>query len=106
MIIFTKAETKLDKDYTIDDFPEINCEKVVDISRLSEKEKSYAERVASGDPEILTEKKPLVDFDNFRRTICIYLKENSKENVLNAIKILEKREEFYCVSPNYIYSVY
>jgi subtilisin family serine protease len=47
----------------------------------------------------------LVDVEKFRRILCLTLTERSKENVLMAIKLLEKREEVISAEPDYAASV-
>src|SRR5690606_38056462 len=43
----------------------------------------------------------LVDVDEFRTILCLELRETGKENVLRAIKQLEKREDVLLANPDY-----
>jgi len=105
VIILNKAESFKFKAYTPKDFPEIDCRVVTDSTAFgmeivkqqieAEKTKNWSklkERIETG---------MLMDVDNFRRILDLHLTVKSKENVLKAIKLLEKRDDVLYAGPYY-----
>lgn len=91
IIVLSKEETDKFKDYTIDDFPEIDCKSVSDLT--SDIVEVYREKGKYSEG-------CLIDFDKFHRILSLELNEKSKENVLRGIKELEKRPDVLAAEPN------
>jgi len=89
IIGFNKEASLNIVEYTPSDFPEINCIKVVDAT--------------SGTLELINA--GMLDSEKFRRVLALYLAEKSKENVLQAIKLLEKRDDILFAEPDFIVSI-
>ncbi len=87
-IVLNDVASASDKEYTINDFTEIDCSSVVDIT------KTITDNIKNGNTN-------LIDSSNFKRVLNITITNPSKTNVLNAISILEQRNDVYSVSPNY-----
>ena len=81
--------------YNCDDFNEINCTKVDDLTKYSVellKNQIIAER--TGDWSKIQKHKDtnmLIDANTFHRILCLTISNPGKENVLKAIRKLEKR---------------
>lgn len=92
--------------YTIDDFNEIDCIKVEDLTEYTTKiVKEEIEANKTGDYSKLNErisKNMLVNIDMFHRILCLYLSVPGKENVINAIRKLEQRNDIISAEPDYI----
>lgn len=107
VIIVLKHNVSLEfKDYTKDDFSEIDCAKVEDLTMYTtEIVKDEIEAYKTGDYSKIQEridKNMLVDIDKFHRILCLYLTFPGKENVIDAIKKLEKRNDIISAEPDYI----
>ncbi|MBE7088010.1 MAG: hypothetical protein E7370_00595 [Clostridiales bacterium] len=96
VVVLTKEATRQFLDYTVEDFKEINAIAVYD---LTAETVGWVEKQVLGIP---TQEKMLINIENFRRILKIQISENNKENVSNAISILEQREDVESASPNYI----
>lgn len=96
-------------DYTPDDFAEIGCVEVRDLSSATTEhfraqlkgELKPPENPRPGQLWFYQEK----DVTTFRRILSLKLKYPSKLNVLIAIKILEHRADIYSAGPDYIYQI-
>lgn len=95
--------------YNCDDFNEINCTKVDDLTKYSVellKNQIIAER--TGDWSKIQKHKDtnmLIDANKFHRILCLTIDKSGKDNVLKAIRELEKRNDIYYAEPNYIESI-
>lgn len=96
IVIITNEKSLEFHEYTVDDFPEINCISVEDLSpyagRSTEEKRSYLGLDGS---------KGRIDASKYKQILYIKLAEHSKENVLGVIEILEKRDDVYSAEPNY-----
>lgn len=95
IIIVLKNDVSLSsKDYNTNDFSEINCVFVEDLTESTLKivrQQIMAEE--TGDWSALEErikKNMLINLDNFHRILCLTIGNAGKKNVLNAIELLEK----------------
>ena len=96
MVVMTNIASLQFNTYTPEDFPEIQCADVNDLSTAS------ASRVqAKLNGEYIKD----VNIYEYNQILCLRLKNPGKQNVLDAIKELEKREDIKSASPNYIYSI-
>lgn len=88
--------------YTTLDFPELNLLSVTEITDELHRvvEQQIKNDIDESSNKNLTERK--VDVNSFRRIIKLKLLEPSKENVLKAIELLEKRDDIRSAEPNYI----
>ncbi len=87
-IVLNEEASRNNKEYSISDFAEINCTELVDVT------KDVKNNFENGNDV-------LVNMDKFRRTLRIKINSSTKTEILNAIKILENRNDIYAVSPNY-----
>ena len=96
LVIITNQKSLEFHEYTVDDFPEINCISVEDLSpyadRSIEEKRSYLGLDGS---------KGRIDASKYKQILYIKLAEHGKKNVLDVIEILEKRDDVYCAEPNY-----
>lgn len=112
MVILSNAASLASQDYNAFSFSEINCKKVTNYSQstvdqvkmiLSDETISAPYFVQSDgkDSPITSD----IDLSSFYQYLCLELAEPSKENVLAAIEILERREDVLYAGPNYIYTI-
>jgi subtilisin family serine protease len=97
IIVLSKEETNKYKDYTTEDFPEINCKSVKDLTSSSN------EILKNKDSK--NNEKILINREKFNRILCLELNEKSKEEVLFGIKKLERREEILSAEPNFTFQL-
>lgn len=90
------------KNYTVEDFPEISCLYVND---LSKDDAEKVKRILDGASVLENPELSGVNINEFHQEIRIVLKNPGKQNVLDAIKELEKREDVLSASPNYTISI-
>lgn len=83
LVSLKKNYSKKNKKYKGTDFLDVEIEKIEDLTQCTD----------YGD---------LTDDKSFRQILCLTLKNKGKENVVNAIKKLEKLPMVQCVEPNYI----
>ncbi|MBQ7275991.1 MAG: S8 family serine peptidase [Bacilli bacterium] len=93
LVILNKEASYRLKEYDENDFSDINCEKVINLTGTAKK------------TAVEKRDNPLVNIDNYRCTLCIKLKEKSKEKVLNTIKELMKRDDVIYAGPDYIMNI-
>lgn len=95
----------VDHDYTPADFPKIGCIEVQDLSSATtehiRKQLRGEEIESSGRPGSYWFTQPK-DLTKYRRILSLKLDQESKSNVLFAIKVLEYRNDIYSAEPNYI----
>ena len=109
IVVLKNDFSLISKTYLCNDFKEINCINVEDLTENSIdilQKQITAEQ--TGDWSLLSKHKEnnmLIDVDSFNRILCLTIGNPGKENVLTAIKELEKRNDVYSVEPNYIESL-
>ena len=109
IVVLKNDFSLISKTYLCNDFNEINCINVEDLTENSIdilQKQIIAEQ--TGDWSLLSKHKEnnmLIDVDSFNRILCLTIGNPGKENVLTAIKELEKRNDVYSVEPNYIESL-
>lgn len=84
LVVMKKAYSEVGKKYTIDDFSEIECTDVRNLYYGSSHENN-----------------PLLNKDDFHQILKLELKIKGKKQVLDAIKILEQREDILLAEPDY-----
>lgn len=93
------------RDYSVDDFPELNLVGVKDLTAPTvelAKKQITAERTRNwNELQSRADAQMLLNVDEFRQILCLTLRESGKENVLKAIKTLEAREDIIAAEPNY-----
>ena len=105
LIVLNKSASMNFRPYTPKDFAEIDGVRVRDLTQLTMEvvqEQLKAERTGNWDS--LEERiilGMLVDVDKFRRILALELPVQSKENVLQTIKLLEQREDILYAGPDY-----
>ena len=103
VVLKQKNFTEL-RDYTPEDFSEVNCINVTNLtqnttSTIASKIKAKSNNKNKIKQEISEE--ILIDTDKFHVILSLTLANNSKENVLNCIKLLEQRDDILSAEPNY-----
>ncbi len=90
VIVVLDRESSLDfKTYCVDDFPEVDC---VDITNLTpETEKKAEESVKKGNTDV-----------SYNKILCLELKYPGKDNVIDAIAKLKEKEHILCAEPDYV----
>ena len=105
VLIVLKKETDFTRVYTLEDFPEVQASEIADLTGYTvELILKQLEAERTGDWSKLqhhVDYGMLVNIEVFRRILCFTLTEKSKENVLETIKRLEKREDVRSAGPNY-----
>ena len=96
IVVLSHRESMRAAEYSLHDFSEIDIAEIEDLSQpvkkvLQKEETIYSE---NGDNIIIR--------DDFQSILCLTLRTPGKENVLNAIKTLEQREEIISAEPDYV----
>lgn len=99
IIVLNKKATRQFKKYSPNDFPEIDC---IEITDLTEGTVDWVEKKLKGEP---TSTEMAVNIEEFRRILSLKLSQHSKANVISAIRKLEKRPEILSAEPNSIISI-
>lgn len=92
-VVLSQDLTNKDKIYTSNDFLEINCINVEELTG------DLINKIRNGEDV-------LVDIENFRRVLKITIGNPGKQNVLDSISLLEQRNDVYAVSPDYYFECY
>ena len=104
-VVLNQAASMDFKKYTPENFSEVRCTQVMDATDLTmEVVKQQLDAKRTGDwSKLETRVKTgmLVDVEKFRRILYLDLPINSKENVLEVVKLLEKREDVLYTGPVY-----
>ena len=106
VIVILNQETSMNfRSYNATDFPEIQTVRVNDVTRhAAEVVAMYREARESGNWSKLNQRADrgmLVDVNNFRRILEIRLAKNCRENVLEAIRLLNKRDDVLYAEPDF-----
>lgn len=104
MVVLTHEASMEFKSYSAADFPEIACKSVKNLSTATA-EKVQA-KLRGEIPKDLDVNAAFmyrnVKVDTFKTILSLELENPGKENVLKAVRALEKREDVYYVGPDYI----
>lgn len=117
LVVLKNNESLKLKSYSSDDFYGITCKSVKSLTTSTDKKAKlqiddflknslYAKEANTSFIRHETNDFKSVDLNTYRRVICIELEENSKENVLEVIKALEKRDDVLYAGPDYEISTY
>ena len=87
IVALTHSETMKLKEYTSQDFNEVDCVELYELTSYSFKAVKDGVRPAG---------------DNWCRIFYVVLAEHSMENVLHAIEVLSNKDGILCAEPNYI----
>ena len=110
LVTFSNNASLQLKKYTVEDFPEVQCKNVTDLTkdigevvaiRLAREGKLQRDKETSDTRQILN----VFDVGLYHQTICLLLEKPGKQNVLDAIKALEKREDVLNAEPDYIMDI-
>lgn len=112
LVVLKNNESLKLKSYSSDDFYGITCKSVKSLTTSTDKKAKlqiddflknslYAKEANTSFIRHETNDFKSVDLNTYRRVICIELEENSKENVLEVIKALEKRDDVLYAGPDY-----
>ena len=99
----------LQKTYGMNDFPELRYKKVENLSspmiKLALKQIEAQKSGNWNELKSFRDNAMLIDIDKIRHILCFTLTGKSKENVIEAIRILEKREDVLYAGPDYVLTV-
>ena len=103
LVVLTKETSWQFKEYEADDFSEIRCKSVKAMATTKfEKGKKALENIAYA---VENNKEPVIDrnldLSEYNNILCLELENPGKQNVLDAIKELKKREDVLCAEPDY-----
>ena len=107
IIIFNNKSSLACNDYTVDDFADIGCKSITDFSDvIGNKVKAAMENIARH----VVEGEALqpyngIELGEYKQIVCLELNESGKENVIAAVKKLQKRSDVLSVVPDYEISV-
>lgn len=108
IVVLTNEESLKFSNYSKEDFPEINCADICDISSAtsalvrSKLEGAEATDNSKGERSLCKfANSQRVDVSTFNRILCITLSSTGKENVLKSVHALEKRRDILYVGPDY-----
>lgn len=111
ILVMTNEASLSQLHYSTSDFSEIECKSITNLSpamtskvelQLS-KNTEISSRSSSDDASLsITD---AVDLRTFNQILYLELEEAGKENVLEAIQLLEQRSDVLCAGPNYIYTI-
>jgi len=105
LIALNKSTTRKYKKKTFLDFEEIGCINVEEITESTcNIVKQQIDARNTGNWSSIIDRQNnnmLVDEETFRTLLCLKLNTNSKENVLNVIKLLEQRDDVLLANPDY-----
>lgn len=107
VVILNNAASLKFRSYSSSDFPEIACKSVQNLSTAAAvkvQAKLRGERLAESDISAALMNKN-VKTETFKTILCLELETPGKENVLQAVKALQQREDVYYVGPDYIISL-
>lgn len=104
MVVLTHEASLQFIEYTPEDFPEIEC---ADIRDLSTGKGAKVQAVLRGEQLEMESigarfMNRNIDIEGFQRILCLKLANPGKGNVLRATAALEQREDVHSASPNYI----
>ena len=109
IIALSNKESLKLKEYQPIDFCDINCTQLEELTKYTTKivKKQVLASITNNWSELSSriENNMLIDLDNFHRIFSLTMEEHDKINVLNMIKILEKREEILSVEPDYLATI-
>ena len=102
IIVFKNEVSLLFDNYTVEDFPEVNCREVKNISNKTyNKAKSAAEAKrtenASQSNFVIDNS---IDLGKYNSIVCLTLEETGKDKVLDAINKLRQRNDILYVGPD------
>ena len=89
IVVLTDEVSLNKKQYSKYDFSEYGCINVEDLTSTATKTMLY------------NLQNDFVDIENYNRILCVELNKNSKENVLNVIEELSKRDDVIYAGPDY-----
>ena len=108
LIVLTNIASLKLKTYTPEDFPEIQCASVSDLSTATKarveaklKGEDLADTFAVPEDRIVFSDFYEEDIFEYNQILCLELPNPGKQNVLDAIKELEKREDVLAAEPDY-----
>jgi hypothetical protein len=103
LVVLTQEESIKFKEYTPTDFSEIGCKNIKGLATTKfNKGKNAVESIACA---VNSNKEPIIDksldLSNYNNILCLELENPGKQNVLDAITELKKRDDVLFAEPNY-----
>ncbi len=101
VIELNREESFKFKNYTFADFPEVHLSSIEDVNNNATR--IIQEQITAENMGKSSAIDRLIDNESYRRIITLKLVEPGKRKVLEAIRLLEKRDDIISASPDYIY---
>jgi hypothetical protein len=108
MIVMGKEASMKPREYSVEDFPEVNINHVADLTTGTfslVQRQLKAESSGEWDEELLERKEcgMLVDIEEFRRILCLTIKPERafREYVFEAVALLSRRGDIESAEPNF-----
>lgn len=89
VIVIFHEYSGLDKEWHIEDFPGVDIESIDYVTSLKDPNKEY----------------PYLNYESYNQILALNLANPGKENVINAIKVLEENPVVKSAEPNYIFYI-
>ena len=112
VIVFMTNEASLSKfQYNTSDFSAINCKSVTNLSHYTTEKvemllsKNTELTNQTSDNDELHSELETVDLSMFNQVLCLELEQTGKDNVMEAIKLLEQHPDVLCAGPNYTFTL-
>ena len=105
-MVLTRRASLAFRTYSVLDFPELDLSSVEHINAFSKENvmMQVIEAQSRNALNIHRDRSRDIDIEEYRKSLKLILQEPGKANVLRAIRLLERRNDIYAVSPNYFSS--
>lgn len=103
LVVLNERASYSAKNYTTNDFSAFGCSKIQDLTQEATRvvQQNNPQGRAFLNTENVISTNELVNVENYKRVLSLKLGTKSKQNVLNVIKELEKRNDVYYAGPDY-----
>ncbi|MBQ8382999.1 MAG: S8 family serine peptidase [Clostridia bacterium] len=103
MVVMSNEASLQFNQYDANDFSEIGCNRVSNLSTASEaKVKTASEKVSGASESKSINPTSDIDITNYNQVLCLELEHAGKENVLQVIQELQKRDDVIYAGPDYV----
>ena len=101
LVVLKNSKSRELNDYSKEDFPNIDCEEVLDLTSGT---KELFKKIEKNDYSFITDEYDIrkrLDINNYHQILLIKLNEKTKENVLHSIDILRNYDSIFAVEPSF-----
>lgn len=100
LVVLTDEETKTFRNYTNEDFPEIEISSVKELTKSSKEKLSKQLYDDNAKINYSNNYEMEIEEESYRSILCLTLANKGKENVLKAIEILKQRDDIISAEPD------